>query len=226
MKTSNLFIVLFSIVILAVLFITNINLKNEYLKIDLEDMYKNYVSVDAAPYSVLSISGSNGYPIEIEQNDTNSIKVLRSRLEHFKSVVKNDTLFIEFSGSNVSMQQSFLSTTPSGIVIHKNKLSAIVSMNTHQRVSGFENDRFNLILKGNSHLEIRSSNIQTLSVLTEKNSQIQFLEQNTIDSLSLKMLNTSVANLTNINFKKVHPVLSDSIAIVLSKNTFKNLLKQ
>lgn len=226
MKTSHLFIALLSIIILGVLLATNVSLKKEYLKIDLEDMYKNYVSVDSEPYSVLSISGSNGYPIEIEQNDTNAIKVLRSRLEHFKSVVRNDTLFIEFSGSNVSMQQSFLTTTPSGIVINKNKLSAIVSSNTHQRVSGFENENFNLVLKRNSHLELQNSKINALSVLTENNSQIQFLENNTIDSLSLKMLNTSVANLIDVNFKKVHPVLSDSIAIVVSKDTFENLLKQ
>lgn len=226
MKTSQVFIIILSIVILAVLYATNVSLKKEYLKIDLENVYKNYVSVNSKPYSVLSISGSNGYPIEIFQNDTNTIKVLRSRLEHYKSTVKNDTLFIEFSGSNVSMRQSFLTTTPPGIVIHKNKISGIVNSNTHQRVSGFKNDHFNLVLKGNSHLELKNSKVKTLSVLTENDSQIQFLEHNTIDSLSLKMLNTSVANLTNINFKKVHPVLSDSIAIVVSKDTFKNLLKK
>nr|WP_297788836.1 DUF2807 domain-containing protein [uncultured Allomuricauda sp.] len=224
MKTSTVFIVFLSITIAGVLLATNVSLKKEYEKIDLDDVFKNYVSVDSEPYSVLSISGSNGYPIEIVQKDTNAIKVLRSRLEHFKSVVKNDTLFIEFTGSNISMQQSFLTTTPSGIVIHKNNLSGIIATNTHQRVNGFKTEHFTLNLKGYSHVELQNCNAQTLSILMENESYLQFLEHNIADSISLKMTHTSVADLNDISFKKVHPVLGDSVALVLSKDVFKNLL--
>lgn len=224
MKTSNVIITFFSVAISGVLFATNVSLKKEYEKIDLDDAFKNYVSVDSAPYSVLSISGSNGYPIEIVQKDTDAIKVLRSRLEHFKSVVKNDTLFIEFTGSNISMQQSFLSTTPSGIVIHKKNLSGIIATNTHQRVSGFNSDHLTMELKGNSYLELQNCNAQTLSILMENESYLQFLEHNIADSIYLKMTHTSVANLNDVTFKKVHPVLSDSVALVLSRDVFRNLL--
>lgn len=225
MKTSNVFIIILSISISGMLFATNLSLKKEYDKIDLDDVFKNYVSVSSEHYTVLSISGSNGYPIEIVQKDTNAIKVLRSRLEHFKSVVKNDTLFIEFTGANISMQKSFLSTTPSGIIIYKNNLAGIIATNTHQRVSGFETEHFTLNLKGYSHVELQNCTVQTLSIAMENKSHLQFVEHNLADSIALKMTNTSVANLTDVAFKKMHPVLSDSVTLVLSKEVFKNLLK-
>ncbi|SDQ75268.1 GIN domain-containing protein [Flagellimonas zhangzhouensis] len=224
MKTSTVFIIILSITMAGVLFASNVSLKIEYEKIDLDDVFKNYVSVDSESYSVISISGSNGYPIEIVQKDTNAIKVLRSRLEHFKSVVKNDTLFIEFTGSNISMEQSFLTTTPSGIVIHKNNLSGIIATNTHQRVNGFKTEHLTLKLKGNSYIELQNCNAQTLSIQMENESHLQFSEKNIADSIALKMTHTSVANLNDVTFKKVHPVLSDSVAIVLSNEAFKNLL--
>lgn len=224
MKTSNIFIIVLSLVIISAMYATNVNLKNEYKKIDLKDPFKNYVSVNTAAYAVLNISGSNGYPIEIKQEKDNDIKVLRSRLKHFKSIVKNDTLYIEFTGSNISMQQSFLTTTPPGIIIHKNKLSSIHIANTHNRISGFINQDLELNLNGNSHTEISNSTLNTLNVKMENNSQIQFLKKNNVDSLTLIMKNKSVASLDKISFKKINPILSDSITLVLSKDTFKNIL--
>lgn len=224
MKTSNIFIIVLSLVIISAMYATNVSLKNEYKKIDLKDPFKNYVSVKTEVYTVLNISGSNGYPIEIKQEKDNDIKVLRSRLQHFKSIVKNDTLFIEFTGSNISMQQSFLTTTPSGIIIYKNKLSSIHIANTHNRISGFINQDLELNLNGNSHTEISNSTLNTLDVKMENNSQIQFLKKNNVDSLTLIMKNESVANLDRISFKKINPILSDSITLVLSKDTFKNIL--
>lgn len=207
------------------MFLTNLFLKMEYQKIDFEDPYKNYISVSSEPYSVLNLSGSNGYPIEIVQKNTDDIKVLRSRLDHFNSTVKKDTLFIEFSGSNISMQESSLNTTPSGIIIHKNNLESIISTNTHNKVSDFRNGDLSLISRGKSYSILQNCNLNTLSISTENESQIKFLEYNRIDSLSLKMDNSSVVNLSDIDFKKIHPVLSDSTTLVLTKDTFKHLLK-
>jgi len=225
MKTSTIFIIVLSLVIITVMYITNVSLKNEYHKIDLSDTFKNYVSVKSDSYSVLDISGSNGYPIEIIQNKNNDIKVLRTRLEHFKSNVKNDTLFIRFTGSNISMSQSFLTTTPSGIIIYKNNLSSIHITNTHNRISGYQHQDLNLSLKGYSHTELINTDLNTLALTMENQSQIEFLNENKVDSLSLKMTNESVANLEKIDFNKIHPVLSDSITLVLSKDVFQRILK-
>ena len=225
MKASNIFIIVLGIIVLTGMYVTNVILKNEYQKIDVNDPYKNYVSVNSEPYSVLDISGSNGYPIEIIQKETNAIKVLRSRLQHFKSNVKNDTLFIQFTGSNISMKQSFLSTTPSGIIINKDKLSSIHVSDTHNRINGYSNQNLKIALKGSSYVEVSNFHLNNLMIEMENNSQIDFTAKNTVDSLSLKMKNTSVASLQKVDFNSINHKLNDSITLVLSKGVFNNLLK-
>ncbi|WP_425076821.1 hypothetical protein [Psychroserpens sp. S379A] len=225
MKKSNLFLIGLSIVVVAGMILTNVNLKKEYQKIDLTNPHKNYVSVAAEAYSVLDISGSNGYPIEVRYQKTNDIKVLRSRLSHFKSIVKNDTLFIEFTGSNISMQQRFNSNTPPGIIVGKNKLSSIEIADTHNRVSGFSNQDLKLVLKGNSYTEISDCNINLLEVDMKNNSQIEFVTTNTADSLDMTMRDKSIARMQEIHFQSLKHRLSDSVVVVLSKGVFKNILK-
>lgn len=226
MKTSNIFISVLATTILTGMVVTNLILKNECLKININDPFKSYVSIEFEPYSVLDISGSNGYPIEILAKENEDVKVLRSRLEHFKSEVINDTLFIQFTGSNVSMKQSFLSTTPSGIIIHKKNLSRIITSDTHNRVSGYSNQDLTLKIKGNSYVEVSNVNLQSLNVLMNKSSQIAFTKENQVDSINLIMNNATVAHLEKIKFSNITHILSDSITLVLSKNTFTNLINK
>ena len=59
----------------------------------------------------------------------------------------------------------------------------------------------------------------------KSNSVIEFLSTNTVDSLDIKMANTSIAKLQNIEFQAIKHSLSDSITFVLSKKTFNNIIK-
>lgn len=220
MKKGDLFLMVLCLLIITGMYATNSILKKEYHKIDLTDPYKNYVAVDSAPYSVLNISGSNGYPIEIVHKTINDIKVLRSRINHFKSRVTNDTLFIQFSGSNIPMEQRFYSNTPPGIIIESHTLYSIMSTNTHNRVSGFAHQDLKLSLSGNSLLEMSNCNINTLEVDMRNHSQIEFLNTNTVDSLDLKMANQSVAKFQEVEFRAIRHHLSDSITFVLSRDVF------
>lgn len=226
MKASTIFISVLAIILLIGMFLTNVILRNEYQKIDLNDPFKNYVSIEFNPYSVLDISGSNGYPIEITSKEVNDVKVLRSRLQHFKSEVKNDTLFIKFKGSNVPMEQSFLSTTPSGIIIHKKILSGIQISGTHNRIYGYSNQKLDINVNGKSYTEVSDVKLNNLNINMYQNSQIVFRNKNQVDSLKLNMNSTSIANLEKIEFKHISHKLSDSITLVLSKNTFNNLVNK
>lgn len=225
MKKSNLFLVIFGLILLTGMYATNKTLANEYQNIDLTDRYKNYVSVPSEAYSVLVISGSNGYPIEITQTETDAIKVLRSRIDHFKSSVKNDTLFIQFTGSNIPMEQHYHLDTPPGIIIKKNTLSSIINTNTHQRISGFSDQNLTLILEGKAFTEVSHCDIHTLHIDMKHHSQIGFSHQNTANSLHLSMANTTIAKLQEIEFTAIQHTLSDSITVVLSKGVFDRVLE-
>ncbi len=226
MKKSNLYLTALGFVIIAGMYATNGILKKEYQKIDLTNPYKNYVSVSSAAFSVLEISGSNGYPIEIVHKKTNDIKVLRSRLNHFKSTLRKDTLFIQFTGSNIPMEQRYRSNTPPGIIIEKNRLSVITTANTHNRVLDFSGQNLKLTLKGNSLMEISNCRINTMTIDMKNNSQVDFSNRNIVDSLDLKMRHTSIASLQRIDFRAIKHTLSDSITIVLSKDAFKNIVNK
>lgn len=225
MKRSNAFISILCAVVIGGMFMSNSVLKQEFEKIDLSDPYKNYISIDHGSYSVLDISGSNGYPIQIVQKDSSDIKVLRSRLDHFEKELRNDTLFVKFTGSNVPLEQRYNSSTPYGIIIESNSLSTIISNNTHNRVFDFNNTDLQIFLKGNSFMEMSNCNVNTLEMDLEDSSYINFITQNKVDSLDLKMNQKSVASLQHIEFKSIHHSLSDSITIVLSKDAFNKILK-
>ena len=225
MKKSNLYILGLVLVIITGMFASNSILKEEYQKIDLTDPYKNYLSVKSESYTVLDISGSNGYPIEIVHKKKNDIKVLRSRLNHFKKTLRNDTLFIKFTGSNIPLLQRYNTSTPAGIIIEKNILTDIISTNTHNRMSGFSNQDLKLNLLGNSLIEISDCDLNNMLIDMKNKSQIDFSSMNTVDSLNLIMANTSIASLQKIDFKTINHSLSDSITLVLSKSVFKNILK-
>lgn len=225
MKKSNLFLLLLGLVILTGMYTTNVILAKEYQNIDLADSYKNYVTVPSEVYSVLDISGSNGYPIEITHEKTDAIKVLRSRMQHFESTVKNDTLFIQFTGSNIPMEQRYNSNTPSGIIIKKNTLSGIINTNTHQRISGFSDQDLQLTLNQQAYTELSHFQIQNLKIDMKHQSQIEFSQKNNIDALDIKMTNTSIARLQEIEFSAIQHHLGDSVTFVLSKDVFDRVLE-
>ncbi|TVZ55007.1 hypothetical protein OD91_0248 [Lutibacter sp. Hel_I_33_5] len=225
MKKSNLFITILSTVIIVGMFATNITLKNEYQKIDVSDPFKNYISIDHKPYSVLDISGSNGYPIQIISKKTNDIKVLRSRVKHFKSELRNDTLYIKFTGSNIPSNQRYNSNTPYGIIIENDKLASIISKNTHNRIFNLENKNLHLTIKGNSFIEMSHCNLDTLQVDVQNSGYIDFTMKNKAEYLDLKMSDKSIVSLQNLDFKSIKHSLKDSVSIVLSKDAFNKILK-
>lgn len=223
-KKSNLMIWGLILISTIGMFASNFMLKSEYLKIDLTDIYKNYISVDKKAYSILSLSGSNGYPIYIIQKPHNNIRVLRSRQNHFKRNFRDDTLFIEFTGANVSPQQAFLSETPSGIIIESNELSQVISDNTHNRIIGFSQQDFRLYLHGNSLSKIYDCNLKSFEIHSKNNSQFEFSENNQVDSLHLNLSGKSIAYLGEISFTDIHHSLTDSVQLVLSKSVTQRVL--
>ncbi len=102
MKSGNTALIAFITLLLVSMIWVNTQLKAAYNEIDLSDKLRNYLSIDTGPYSILKISGSNGYPIQIEQGDAREFKVLRSRGPHITHQISGDTLIIQFSGARVS----------------------------------------------------------------------------------------------------------------------------
>lgn len=225
MKNSTLFSVGFIITLIAVMLYTNFVLKKEYQKIDLTDSFKNYISITTKPYSILSLSGSNGYPIEIVKKTHNNIKVLRSRESHFKSSRRGDTLFIEFSGSDISMQQARFSDIPYGIIIETSLLNHIISADTHTIIRGFSGQDLTLTLQNNSLTQFFDCSLKTMFLTSRNNSQFEFSKNNSAEHLNIAMSEKSIGYFQEVTFSTINHTLKDSTTFVLSKETFRNILK-
>ena len=225
-KRSNQFLAILGLLTFSILFFINLKLVEEYKKIDLSDPFKNYFSLDVEPYAVLKLSGSNGYPIEVNYAAENGLKVLRSRKNHMKHSMHGDTLCIEFTGASISKQQSQFSKTAAAILIHRNTLPKIIATDIHCRISDFDTDQLYLRLKGHALSEIKGCYLNRMKVDISQQGQLEFFHQNSIDSLELSMANTSVAFLKNVNLHHITQDLSDSVSIVLSNHVFSTLLNK
>ena len=225
MKQSTIFSLGLLIATITGMAYTNAVLKNEYQKIDLNDTFKNYITYTAIEYSVLDIKGSNGYPIEIKSSNVNEIKVLRSRKNHFTKKLVGDTLFIEFSGSNISNEQAFSNETPPGIIIESSGIQKIITSNTFNRIMNFSSVDLEIELYHSSIADFSNCNLGILYLQSNNKSQFVFSENNRTDSLQLTMAGTSIGNLKEIEFSSMNHALEDSVILVLSKNTFTSILE-
>lgn len=224
-KKSNLMVGALVLISTIGMFATNLILKKEYLKIDLTDVYKNYISVNKATYSVLNISGSNGYPIDIIHKPHNHVRVLRSREKHVTSHLSHDTLFIEFRGANISQSQAFLTDTPSGLIIESKDLVEVISKNTNNRIIGFSNQDFTLNLAGNSLSKVFDCEVKTFNISSKNKSQFEFSQSNQVDSLRIDMSDHSIAYFQEIHFADIRHTLQDSARWVLSKNVINRVFQ-
>lgn len=130
MKKSNRALLGLALTLLGGMVATGFILKEESAKIDLDDPLRSYSSENVASFKVLKISGSNGYPIEVEYGETSKITVLRRRKGFLKTNVRGDTLEVIFSGANIPLDQADKSTTPAGVIIQSNTLSAVMVEDT------------------------------------------------------------------------------------------------
>jgi len=79
MKNSNKVLISFVAVLLISIVLVDVSLRNTYLKIDIEDAFKNYEQVTLKPFNHLKLEGGNGFAIEINQADRLGMRVLSSR---------------------------------------------------------------------------------------------------------------------------------------------------
>ncbi|MEM6800564.1 MAG: hypothetical protein AAF696_04120 [Bacteroidota bacterium] len=225
MKKSNRFLMVLGLFTLLMMLFTNFNLVEAYKKIDLSDPFKNYISMEAQSYRVLKLSGSNGYPIEIRQADENTCMLLRSRREHVKLRIHADTLFIDFTGASISKQQSQASPTSPAIIIQTNSIQEILATDVHCRISDVSRDEMKLSLAGHALSELKDCHLNRMQLDIVQQAHMEFLHQNSIDSLELRMANTSIAFLKNVNLDHIKQDLGDSVSVVLSNYVFRDLVE-
>ncbi|MCE7990884.1 MAG: hypothetical protein HEP71_02850 [Roseivirga sp.] len=224
MKPGNMALSALIVILLTSMVWVNTELRTVYNQIDLTDKLRNYLSIDTDEYSILKISGSNGYPIEIHQSDRQEMRVLRSRLSQIEHKIHGDTLIIHFSGARVSPSSLVNTATPPGIMISSTALSEIILEDTHNRVSGFDQSSLHLNLRGSSYTELSDNRIGSFSVQAMGSSSFEFQNKSSADTALFRLKGGSVGFLEGLSYHVIEPIMEDSSLVVLSKNALQELM--
>ena len=226
MKASNIALSVLALLLLTSMVWVNTRLEKVYSEIDLTDKLRNYLPLQTDNFKILKISGSNGYPIEIQKGDKQEVRVLRSRVSQFKVDNSGDTLMIEFTGARVSPAALPETTTPAGMLITSDQLTELFLTNTHNRISGFYQRVLALQLSGESYTEFAGNRLDKLSIMAHDASSFEFGEENVADTAVISMKHRSVAFLDGLSYHKLQPEMEDSALVVLSKNALMELVKK
>ena len=224
-KASNIASLSLLMVLLTSMVWVNTELEKVYLEIDLNDELRNYLSIKTADFKLLKISGSNGYPIEIKKG-TEEMRMLRSRVSQFQHQVSGDTLIIEFTGARVSPTALADTHTPAGLIIFSEQLEALILTNTHNRISGFDQEALVLMLEGESYTELSDNRVRKLHIEASDASSFEFRNENSADAVSMSLAQRSVGFLDGLRYHELKPVMEDSALVVLSKNALNQLVKK
>ena len=224
MKKSNIALLGLALTLTTGMINTGFILKKEAAKIDLNDPLRNYETTRIDSFKVLKISGSNGYPIHIQYDTSNSLTVLRRRKGFLKTKNKADTLEIVFSGANIPLDKADKNTTPAGIIIKTNSVAKIANQNTFIRIMDFQQTNLDLELTSNAVANFKNCQFPALNIRASGQSRFGFDGKNMAENFNLNLQNTTVGFLKNIHFSALSHQLGDSAAVVLSNQTLAQLL--
>jgi len=226
MKKSNIALLGLAFVFTTGMLTTGFILKKEAAKINLNDPLRNYETSPIPAFKVLKISGSNGYPIHIQYDTTNSLTVLRRRKSFLKTKTTTDTLEIIFSGANIPLEEAGKNTTPAGVIIKANAVKKITNQNTFVRIIDFKRTNLDLALSGHTVATFNNCHFPTLNIRATGLSRFGFDGQNIADNFNLNLQNSTVGFLKNIQFYALQHQVGDSAAVVLSNQVMGQIFNQ
>ena len=177
-STSILFTML--ILLIAGMLCSNIIIKKEYDKVDKTDLYWTYRKVLQQPFKYLKITGGNITNIAFEQSNAFSVRVLEDWARYHKgdviSVVKNDTLFIDFSfvPQNQNEKDWLRYITP--VRIFAPQLLFVDGFNTKLEMFKMKQKNYTVNISGRSQFEVESMipNLDSLNLTQKDSSEVVF----------------------------------------------------
>lgn len=129
---------------------TNLILKEEYEKIDLNDPFYGFTIEKTAPYSVIGLKG-NGYGlVQIQSGDSFQLRVKEDLKSSVSWKLRNDTLELSLlpDGPLHQFDKGDPFIFPAEVYIIVPSLSSVQSQNVKTRLNDLGSDRMHLNLQG------------------------------------------------------------------------------
>lgn len=215
MKTSNkILLSLLTVMVLATI-LNDLSLNKAYSRIKLNDPFKNYQPVIVRPFKHLQIKGGNGYAVEIKQASALDIKVMSSRKNFLSASFSGDTLFIVFTVNGTANPQE-PAQLPVGLIISSPFVRTITTDGISTIINNWKTDSLQVAITGNASVNINNAAIDALTLSASAYSVVNFLHDNKISDLAIRLQNKAAVFLNGVTYTNLHPYLTDSSALVFS----------
>ena len=222
MKTGNLLSLILVTFLLAGAIACDLLLAAQYKKTDLADPYKNFETVPVRSFRKLSITGGNGYAIQLQQGEQFSLRLMKSRKSFFSLQQSEDSLALSFKVANQTYQKP--GDCIVGLIITAPLLNYLKLTGANMVLTGFDSDRLFIQLDSSAQLRCSKLKIEHFFIEAARGASIDFQQLNHVDLLSLKLNNHASATLSDVVCNKFEQSVSDSASIRFYGNSLKQFL--
>jgi hypothetical protein len=160
MKWTTRIMVAMLVLLVTGLLVSNMQIKNEYDKLDKTDTYWTYEKITEQHFRYLKIEGGNITKIAFEQNPNCSVRVLndwqRYHPELIKTEINNDTLFIHFVYTPQNMGEKTWMGWTTLVRVSAPELAYVRGHDTKMEMFKLKQKSIGIDMSGKSSFEIES----------------------------------------------------------------------
>jgi hypothetical protein len=242
MKWSTRILLWMAIIAVAGMLASNIIMKEEYDRVDKNDLYWTYGILLNQPFKYLDIEGGNITRIAFQQSPNCSLRILHDwqrgpKFESLlKSFVRNDTLYVKFAyqpedGGERNWMKHFTL-----VRIFSPELLSVTGKNTNFEMEKMKQKNISVNMSGKSRFEIESVDPDFDSVnVTQKDSSevvfemspehIPFSESMNIKSLTANLRDNVLLDVGHAQINNLNLHIADSSAVILTGEGLRRLGK-
>ncbi|MEO6719632.1 MAG: hypothetical protein ABIN67_04660 [Ferruginibacter sp.] len=235
MKLTSKILTAMLLLFVAGLFISNSILKNEYNKVDRNDLYWNYGKILEQPFSHIKIEGGNITNIAFEQSINPSVRIFKDwegyQKGSVKAVVKNDTLFLKFPNTYRDIFEKNWMGRTTLVRIFCPRLLSFTGNNSKFEMFKVKQKNMSVTLTGKSGFELESMNTEmdslyisqqdSSAVVFEMSPDYKITESFRVKNVNASIRGVSVLDLGHAQIDSLKLTIADSSAILLSGGTLK-----
>jgi hypothetical protein len=180
MKISTTILFTLLTLLIAGMLCSNIIIKNEYDKVDKSDLYWTYKKVLETPFKYLKITGGNNTNIAFEQSQHCSVRLFEDWTRYHKgditTLVKNDTLFLDFSFVPQNENEKIWLKNITPVRIFAPQILVVDGFNTKLEMFKMNQKNYTIHMTGKSQFEVESMTpfLDSLNITQSDSSEVVF----------------------------------------------------
>lgn len=220
MKTSTILITLGIVTSFATLTVTNLQLKKDYDRNQLKDPFVKRAIPSfhyIRNYADSNVLHRGNFQVLIGTSDTAGIATYYAEQEQFHFNVSNDTLNIT---ANPEFKEVFGSRTP--VFIYVKDLRGLKTINGEYELKGKDIDSLSIVAEKNADIRLNAEKARAIDALAIHNGEISLSVKDAVGSLHVKLEDESGLYANNVAADRKNIQVSERASIRLKGRSIDN----